>query len=182
MRTQALIIECPAVWEIGTRWSSPSIIILSWSLKRNVSTNRRRRVFILDVLPNDAAVIAADEALSVFVESLPQTRSACFDWFVITSPRFHHHKRITSLCGVSRRCGSFGPRAHSMEHETKEVGAPAVTPGRATLVQTAPDTSLIVWTSKVRFGLKICLVWAWSVTSIWQPCSGNRRFVQKLLK
>ena len=28
-----------------------------------------------------------------------------------------------------------------MEHETNEVGAPAVTPGRATLVQTAPDTN-----------------------------------------
>ena len=27
-----------------------------------------------------------------------------------------------------------------MEHETNEVGAPAVTPGRATLAQTAPDT------------------------------------------
>ena len=35
-----------------------------------------------------------------------------------------------------------------MEHETKEVGAPAVTPGRATLVQTAPDNSL---------GVSVCL-------------------------
>ena len=27
-----------------------------------------------------------------------------------------------------------------------------------------------VWTWKLRFELEICLVWAWKVTSIWQPC------------
>ena len=80
----------------------------------------------LDILIIIATWINLDTATTHWV----LVRTTTIVWFSVP---------LLGLCGVSRRCGRFGPRPHSMEHETNEVGAPAVTPGRATLAQTAPD-------------------------------------------